>query len=132
VDVEQSPARSSWSVGQLAQASGLSVRVLRHWEDVGMISADRLPTGHRRYGPAQVTRLFRALALRRTGLGLRQIAALLDEQESDPAVTLRAHVQELDEDLRRRGELRDRLVASWPHWRTTTPPTTPVTNKLRC
>lgn len=98
-------------MGQLGQASGLSVRVLRHWEDMGLVTADRSPSGHRRYGPAQVTRLYRALALRRTGLGLRQIAALLDEQDPDPAVTLRTHVQELDEDLRRRGELRDRLAA---------------------
>lgn len=98
-------------MGQLGQASGLSVRVLRHWEDMGLISADRSPNGHRRYGPAQVTRLYRALALRRTGLGLRQIAALLDEQGLDPGMTLRAHVQELDEDLRRRGDLRDRLAA---------------------
>lgn len=98
-------------MGQLGQASGLSVRVLRHWQDMGLVTADRSPSGHRRYGPAQVTRLYWALALRRTSLGLRQIAALLDEQDPDPAVTLRAHVQELDEDLRRRGELRDRLAA---------------------
>ena len=98
-------------MGQLGQASGLSVRVLRHWEDMGLISADRSPNGHRRYGPAQVTRLYRALALRRTGLGLSQIAALLDDQDPHPAVTLRAHVEELDEDLRRRSELRDRLAA---------------------
>ncbi len=99
------------SVGQLAQASGLSVRVLRHWEDMGLISADRSPNGHRRYGPAQVTRLYRALALRRTGLGLSRITALLDEQDPDPAVTLRAHVEQLDQDLRRGGELRNRLAA---------------------
>jgi len=112
VDVEQHRARpSSWTVGQLSQASGLSIRVLRHWEDMGLVTADRSPHGHRRYGPAQVTRLYRALALRRTGLGLGLIAALLDEQDPDPGVTLRAHVEELDEDLRRRGELRDRLSA---------------------
>lgn len=79
MDVEQPQPRSSWSVGQLAQASGLSVRVLRHWEDMGLVTADRSPKGHRRYRPAQVTRLYRALALRRTDLGLSQIAALLDE-----------------------------------------------------
>lgn len=112
MDAERVWTRSStWSVGQLAQASGLSVRVLRHWEDKGLVRADRSTSGHRRYGPDQVTRLYRALALRRTGLSLSQIAALLDEQDPDPAVTLRAHVEDLGEDLRRRGELRDRLVA---------------------
>jgi len=100
----------SWSVGELSRASGLSARMLRHWEDLGLLTADRSPHGHRRYGPGQVTRLYRALALRRTGLGLRQIAALLDEQDPDPVTTLRAHVAELQEDLRRRGELHDRLA----------------------
>lgn len=112
MDVEQHRARSSsWSVGQLSQASGLSARVLRHWQDMGLVTADRSPHGHQRYDPAQVTRLYRALALRRTGLSLSQIASLLDEQDPDPALTLRGHVKELDEDLRRRGELRDRLAA---------------------
>ncbi len=98
--VDQRPTRVSWwspgcarqrgSVGELSRASGLSARVLRHWEDLGLLRADRSPNGHRRYGPAQVTRLYRALALRRTGLGLRQIAALLEEQDPDPVTTLRA------------------------------------------
>lgn len=100
----------SWTVGELSGASGLSVRVLRHWEALGLLTADRSPSGHRRYGPDQVTRLYRALALRRTGLGLRRVAALLEESDPDPVSTLRAHVAELDADLRRRGELRDRLA----------------------
>lgn len=78
---------------------------------MGLVTADRSPHGHRRYGPAQVTRLYQALALRRTGLGLTRIALLLDEEDPDPTVTLRAHVKELNEDLHRRGELRDRLAA---------------------
>ncbi len=109
VDQRQTPV-SSWSVGELSRASGLSARVLRHWEGLGLLTADRSPHGHRRYGPPQVTRLYRALALRRAGLGLRQIAALLDEQDPDPLTTLRAHVADLQEDLRRRGELHDRLA----------------------
>jgi DNA-binding transcriptional MerR regulator len=103
---------ASWSVGQLARATGLSVRVLRHWEEMGLVTPVRTTSGHRRYGPAQVTRLYRAVALRRAGLGLGQIAALLAGRDPDPAATLRTHLAELEEDLRRRGELRDRLAAA--------------------
>src|SRR5215472_11546737 len=103
---------ASWSVGQLARATGLSVRVLRHWEDMGLVTAQRTVSGHRRYGPDQVTRLYRAVALRRAGLGLGQIAALLGERDPDPAWTLRTHLAQLEEDLHRRGELRDRLAAA--------------------
>lgn len=103
---------ASWSVGQLARATGLSVRVLRHWEDMGLLTPERTASGHRRYCPAQVTRLYRAVALRRAGLGLGQIAALLAERDPDPAATLRTHLAQMEEDLRRRGELRDRLAAA--------------------
>lgn len=103
---------ASWSVGQLARATGLSVRVLRHWEDVGLLTPERAASGHRRYGPAQVTRLYRAAALRRAGLGLGPIAALLGARDPDPVATLRTHLAQLEEDLRRRGELRDRLAAT--------------------
>jgi DNA-binding transcriptional MerR regulator len=109
---ETIPGTDSWSVGQLARATGLSVRVLRHWEDMGLVTPERTASGHRRYGPAQVTRLYRAVALRRAGLGLGQIAALLAERDPDPAATLRTHLGQLEEDLRRRGELRDRLAAA--------------------
>jgi DNA-binding transcriptional MerR regulator len=109
---ETTPDTACWGVGQLARATGLSVRVLRHWEDVGLVTPERTASGHRRYGPDQVTRLYRAVALRRAGLGLGQIAVLLSEQDPDPAATLRAHLAQLEEDLRRRGELRDRLAAA--------------------
>lgn len=101
----------AWTIGDLARTSGLTHRVLRHWEKVGVITAERGSTGHRRYLPLQATRLYRALALRRAGLGLTQVAALLDEQDPDPVATLRAHVAAIDADLRRRSQVRDRLVA---------------------
>ncbi|MBV9058001.1 MAG: MerR family DNA-binding transcriptional regulator [Pseudonocardiales bacterium] len=37
------PAR--WSVGQLAHRSGLSVRVLRHWDEIGLVSPGRTAGG---------------------------------------------------------------------------------------
>lgn len=101
-----------WSVGNLARATGLSVRVLRHWEQIGLVTPSRTEAGHRRYGPAEITRLYRAMALRQAGLRLGQIVTLLDEQDPDPAATLRSHLAELDADLRRRGQLRDRLAAA--------------------
>lgn len=52
------------------------------------------------------------MALRRAGLGLGQIAVLLAERDPDPAATLRTHLAQLEEDLRRRGELRNRIAAA--------------------
>jgi DNA-binding transcriptional MerR regulator len=43
---------AGWTVGDLAQATGLSQRVLRHWEELGLVAPARTAAGHRRYGPS--------------------------------------------------------------------------------
>jgi DNA-binding transcriptional MerR regulator/SAM-dependent methyltransferase len=104
---------AGWTVSDLAQATGLSPRVLRHWEELGLVTPARTSAGHRRYGPAEITRLYQALALRQAGLRLAQIKELLDGRDpQSAATTLRAHLAELDADLHRRGLLRDRLAAA--------------------
>jgi DNA-binding transcriptional MerR regulator len=106
-----------WTVGELAEATGLSQRVLRHWEELGLVAPARTAAGHRRYGPADITRLYQALALRQAGLRLGQIRTLLDSRDPESAATtLRAHLAELDADLHRRSLLRDRLAAALGAW----------------
>jgi DNA-binding transcriptional MerR regulator len=102
----------SWSVGELAAAAGVSVRVLRHWDALGVVSPTRTAGGHRRYGPDDVLRLYRALALRRTGLPLERIADLLSGRDRSPADTLRAHLRRLELDLAHATRLRDRFAAA--------------------
>ncbi|MEJ2886055.1 MerR family transcriptional regulator [Actinomycetospora aeridis] len=101
---------SGRTVGELAEATGLSVRVLRHWDERGVVSPSRTPAGHRLYSPTDVVRLHRAITLRALGLRLDQVAALLDGSDPDPAATLRCHLAEVDADLRRRRTVRDRLA----------------------
>ncbi|MGH3528200.1 MAG: MerR family transcriptional regulator [Pseudonocardiaceae bacterium] len=71
-------------MGELARATGLSVRTLRHWDQVGLVCPRRARAGHRCYSRADVTRLYRALALRSMGLSLEQIGALLAETDPSP------------------------------------------------
>lgn len=97
-------------MGELARATGLSVRALRHWDEVGLVCPHRTAAGHRRYGRADVTRLYRALALRQMGLSLEQIRALLTETDPSPRATLHAHLDRVDADLAALQTLRERLV----------------------
>lgn len=101
---------SGRTVGELAEATGLSVRVLRHWDERGVVSPSRTPAGHRLYSAADVVRLHRAITLRALGLRLDQVAALLDGTDPDPTATLRSHLAGVDADLRRRRTVRDRLA----------------------
>jgi len=40
-----------FTIGELAARSGVATPVLRHWEDVGLLSPDRRVAGRRVYGP---------------------------------------------------------------------------------
>jgi DNA-binding transcriptional MerR regulator len=53
-------------VGELATATGLTVRALRYYEQIGLLPASgRSVGGHRLYAPADVQRLYRICLLRR-------------------------------------------------------------------
>jgi MerR family transcriptional regulator, thiopeptide resistance regulator len=79
-----------WSVGELARATGLTVRTLHHYDDIGLVRAsERTTAGHRRYTPADVRRLYRVRALRGLGLSLADVATALDRTADDDLTTLR-------------------------------------------
>ncbi|MFD4458986.1 MerR family transcriptional regulator [Nocardia sp. NPDC058480] len=80
-----------WKVGELAAEAGLTVRTLHHYDRIGLVHpAARTSTGHRIYTASDVERLYQVLALRQLGLGLDQIADLLEGVVAMPQV-LAAH-----------------------------------------
>jgi DNA-binding transcriptional MerR regulator len=79
-------AERQWSVGELAAASGLTVRALHHYDQIGLLSASvRTGAGHRRYTVDDVRRLYRIRALRQLGLSLDDIGAALSRTPDDAA-----------------------------------------------
>lgn len=68
------------SIGELAQRTGTTPRMLRHWEAHDLLPpADVDPgTGRRSYDPAQEGRVLTIVALRANGFGLDAIRDLLD------------------------------------------------------
>ncbi|WP_420455731.1 MerR family transcriptional regulator [Rubrivirga sp.] len=81
---------SDLRVGEVVARSGVTVRTLHHYDEIGLVRARRSPAGHRRYGPAEVERLHHVTALRALGLGLDVIRDVLDAPDIDP-VALVAH-----------------------------------------
>ena len=103
--------RTGRKVGELAKATGLTVRTLHYYEEIGLlVPSARSAAGHRLYDDADVERLYRISLLRRLGLPLGEIASALD----DPAWNLRAamssHLGELDRRLEASTRLRGRLT----------------------
>ena len=53
-----------WTIGDLAKASGVTVRTLYYYDEIGLVSAsERTASGHRRYTDGDVRRLYRVRAL---------------------------------------------------------------------
>jgi DNA-binding transcriptional MerR regulator len=98
-------------VGDLAKRTGLTVRALHHYDALGLVvPSGRTPAGHRDYAGTDVRRLFAVVALRRLGLGLAEVKALLDGEAYDPRGTLRRQLAESDRRLAAETELRTRLT----------------------
>lgn len=66
-------------MGELAAATSISVRTLRHYDEIALLRPSaRAGAGPRRYNGPDVARLQHILALRGLGLGLGDIAEVLD------------------------------------------------------
>lgn len=90
-------------IGELSRASGLTVSSLRFYDREGvLVPAEVDPgTGYRRYSPAQVHRARMLAGMRRVGMPLAEMTAVLDSlPDSDAAEDLlAAHLRRLEDGL---------------------------------
>lgn len=94
-----------FGIGTVASMAQVSVRTLRYYDETGLLHPAWVDpeTGYRWYGPDEIHRLHRILALRDLGVSLTEIAVLLESDLSTDA--LRGIL------LLRRAEARDRMAA---------------------
>lgn len=102
-----------WSIGELARLTGITVRTLYHYDEIGLVPAsERTAAGHRRYTEGDLRRLYRVRALRQLGLSLAEIAAALERSADDLAALrdlLAAQLSDLAGQARRIAQLRERI-----------------------
>ena len=69
-----------FSIGEFARLGGVSVRTLRHYDEIGLLRPATVDpdTGYRGYSAAQLGQLNRIMALKELGLSLTQARRLLD------------------------------------------------------
>lgn len=96
----------SMKVGQLADRTGLSVRTLHHYDEIGLLApAGRTPSGHRIYGLAEVRRLQQIASLRHLGLSLEEIRACLEGSEYTLDRVLEMQIERMRDDIDRQRRL---------------------------
>ncbi|AZM60878.1 MULTISPECIES: MerR family transcriptional regulator [unclassified Streptomyces] len=102
----------SYSVGQVADFAGVTVRTLHHYDGIGLlVPGERSPAGHRRYSDADLDRLQQILFYRELGFPLEEVAVLLDDPDADP----HAHLRRQHELLSARIEKLQKMAAAVEH-----------------
>ena len=71
-------------IGELAGLSGTSVRMLRFYENMGILSPKRTSGGYREYGLEDIGFVKKVMLLNHAGLPLKDIALLRDCLRDEP------------------------------------------------
>ncbi|MGX1761288.1 HEAT repeat domain-containing protein [Streptomyces lydicus] len=73
-------------IGDVARRSGVSARMLRHYDSLGLVRpTGRSEAGYREYSGADIRRIFHIESLRSLGLSLREAGRALDDPGFEPA-----------------------------------------------
>lgn len=91
-----------FTVSEVAKVSGVSVRALHHYDEIGLLKPGHVgANGYRYYGRDELLRLQQILFHRELGLPLEEIRQVLDDPGFDRVAALRAHRVRLMAEARR-------------------------------
>ncbi|MGQ4617958.1 HEAT repeat domain-containing protein [Nocardia sp. R7R-8] len=97
-------------IGEVARRSGVSARMLRHYDSLGLVRpTGRTVGGYREYSPEDIRRIFHVEGLRSLGLSLSQIGRALDDAGFTPSTLVGDLIRKTEERLNRERELLERL-----------------------
>ncbi len=122
--MSKQPSNDLMKIGELAEASGVSVRSIRHYDQHGMLASSRSGNGYRAFQPVSVNQVKQIQRLITAGFSLEEIRSfpecmLLIEGAlacPDTSETQRKRLAILDKQIemlsKQRSRLRAMLVAS--------------------
>ncbi|MDP5315841.1 MerR family transcriptional regulator [Streptomyces poriferorum] len=97
-------------IGEVAQRSGVSARMLRHYESLGLVRPfGRTGSGYREYSGEDIRRIFHIESLRSLGLSLREVGRALDDPGFTPSELVGDLIRQTHERIEAETELLTRL-----------------------
>jgi MerR family transcriptional regulator, thiopeptide resistance regulator len=99
-------------VGELARRTGLTIRTLHHYDEIGLLKpSHHTESGHRLYAACDVSRLQQVISLRQLGFSLEEVRDCLDRPGFSPLEVLGLHAGRLRDQIELQRRLCDRLDA---------------------
>ncbi|MCL2445408.1 MAG: effector binding domain-containing protein [Oscillospiraceae bacterium] len=89
------------TINQVSKAYGVSARMLRYYEQIGLIESQRKEDyAYRVYDETALLRLRQIIILRKLRVPMRQISAILNQPDASEAVEIfRQNIRELDDEI---------------------------------
>jgi MerR family copper efflux transcriptional regulator len=125
------------NIGEAAKSSGVTAKMIRHYEDTGLIQpATRTDSNYRVYTHKDVAVLRFVGRARQMGFSMKQISILLSlwQDRSRPSSEVKrlakSHIAELDQRIRELTEMRDAVAHIAEHCRGDSRPECPILDAL--
>ncbi|GLX00272.1 HEAT repeat domain-containing protein [Microtetraspora sp. NBRC 16547] len=97
-------------IGDVARRSGVSARMLRHYDSLGLVRpTGRTEAGYREYSSEDIRRIFHVESLRSLGLSLREVGRALDDPGFTPSELVDDLIRQTRERIAGETELLTRL-----------------------
>jgi MerR family transcriptional regulator, thiopeptide resistance regulator len=108
---ETGQSGQTWRVGALARVTGLTIRTLHYYDEIGLVTPSRRSaSGHRLYDAQDVARLYRVSLMRRLGFPLDQIATALSDPRWQLGPAVDRHLTEARDKAMAAARLYSRLA----------------------
>lgn len=97
-------------IGEVSRRSGVSARMLRHYESLGLVRpSGRTGSGYREYSAEDIQRIFHVESLRSLGMSLREIGRALDDPGFTPSALVGDLMRQTSDRISAETELLTRL-----------------------
>lgn len=92
--------RQTWKVGELAKLTGLTIRTLRYYDNIGLFGPSaHSESGHRLYTASDIGRLQQILTLKELGLSLDEVRSVISGENDRLADIVALQIARLKENI---------------------------------
>ncbi|OXL81946.1 MULTISPECIES: MerR family transcriptional regulator [Paenibacillus] len=100
----------TWKVGEIAKLTGLTVRTLHHYDEIGLLHPTLTSEkGHRLYVEDDLQRLHHIILLKQLGISLEEVKRSVTDPEFNPLHLLEHQLARINEHIQMQLDVRDRL-----------------------